>query len=126
DLRSLALLAGALVALDDVHALDEDAVVLVDDGANGALLAAVLPGEHDDLIATLDFRRHYSTSGASETIFMKFRSRSSRATGPKMRVPRGFSPSLASSTAAFSSKRMYEPSGRPYSFVTRTTTALTT
>ena len=30
-----------------------------------------------------------STSGASETIFMKFFSRSSRATGPKMRVPRG-------------------------------------
>ena len=33
------------------------------------------------------------------------RSRSSRATGPKMRVPRGF-PWLLMSTAAFSSKRM--------------------
>ena len=32
----------------------------------------------------------YSTSGASEMIFMKRFSRSSRATGPKMRVPRGF------------------------------------
>jgi len=31
----------------------------------------------------------YRTSGASETIFMKLLSRSSRATGPKIRVPRG-------------------------------------
>src|SRR5580658_7728342 len=31
----------------------------------------------------------YRTSGASDTIFMKFRSRSSRATGPKIRVPHG-------------------------------------
>src|ERR1700757_4136830 len=31
----------------------------------------------------------YNTSGASETIFMKRFSRSSRPTGPKMRVPRG-------------------------------------
>ena len=30
-----------------------------------------------------------STSGASEMIFMNFLSRSSRPTGPKMRVPRG-------------------------------------
>src|SRR5205809_635775 len=58
-------------------------------------------------------------------IFMKLRSRSSRATGPKMRVPRGLL-ACASSTAAFSSKRMSEPSGRRYSLLTRTTTALTT
>jgi len=38
-------------------------------------------------------------------IFMKRFSRSSRPTGPKMRVPRGFCCSLMS-TAAFSSKRM--------------------
>ena len=44
-------------------------------------------------------------------IFMNFFSRSSRPTGPKMRVPRG-SPSPLRMTAAFSSKRMYEPSGR--------------
>jgi hypothetical protein len=38
-------------------------------------------------------------------IFMKLRSRSSRATGPKMRVPRGlFCASMI--TAAFSSKAM--------------------
>ena len=35
--------------------------------------------------------RHHSTSGASDTIFAKFFSRSSRPTGPKILVPRGFS-----------------------------------
>ena len=34
-------------------------------------------------------RHGQSTSGASEMIFMNFFSRSSRPTGPKMRVPRG-------------------------------------
>src|SRR3954453_2308820 len=47
----------------------------------------------------------YSTSGASDTMRMNLRSRSSRPTGPKMRVPRGCIWSLIS-TAAFSSKRM--------------------
>ncbi len=56
----------------------------------------------DDLA---EFAMAQSTSGASEMIFMKRFSRSSRPTGPKMRVPRG-SPSGRSSTAAFSSKRM--------------------
>ena len=32
---------------------------------------------------------HHNTSGASETIRMNLLSRSSRPTGPKMRVPRG-------------------------------------
>src|SRR5437773_12285137 len=58
-------------------------------------------------------------------IFMKLRSRSSRATGPKIRVPRGLL-AVASRTAAFSSKRIKEPSGRLYSLLTRTTTAFTT
>ena len=40
------------------------------------------------------------TSGASDTIFMKFLSRSSRATGPNTRVPIGV-PSSLMSTAAF-------------------------
>ena len=66
-----------------------------------------------------------STSGASETIFMKFFSRSSRATGPKMRVPRGFW-ALSMITAAFSSKAMKVPSSRPCSLRVRTTTARTT
>ena len=58
-------------------------------------------------------------------IFMNRLSRSSRPTGPKMRVPRGSPPSLMM-TAAFSSKRMYEPSGRRRSLAVRTMTALTT
>src|SRR5580693_2765796 len=47
----------------------------------------------------------YQTSGASETILAKFFSRSSRATGPKTRVPTGSLASLIS-TAALSSKRI--------------------
>src|SRR5919199_1457504 len=56
---------------------------------------------------------------------MKRLSRSSRPTGPKMRVPRGVWSSLMR-TAAFSSKRMYDPSGRRFSFLVRTTTHFTT
>src|SRR3981081_1047384 len=56
---------------------------------------------------------------------MKLSSRSSRATGPKIRVPRGWFCGVRS-TAALSSKRMSEPSGRRISFVWRTTTARTT
>ena len=47
----------------------------------------------------------YNTSGAKETIFMNFFSRSSLATGPKIRVPLGVKSSLMI-TAAFSSKRI--------------------
>src|ERR1700733_1141155 len=65
------------------------------------------------------------TSGASETIFKNFFSRSSRATGPNTRVPTGSIASLIT-TAAFSSKRMYVPSRRRYSLRVRTMTALTT
>ena len=44
------------------------------------------------------------TSVARDTIFMKFYSRSSRATAPKMRVPFGL-PYLSTRTDAFESKR---------------------
>src|SRR5215218_2068661 len=118
--------ARARVALDDVQALDVDALLARVDAQHLALLAAVLAADDDDLVALDDARGHgYSTSGASDTIFMKLRSRSSRATGPKMRVPRGL---LAASmmTAAFSSKAMYVPSLRPNGFFVRTTTARTT
>ena len=56
---------------------------------------------------------------------MKFPSRNSRATGPKIRVPLGdlSSPMI---TAAFSSNLMYEPSARCAPDFVRTTTALTT
>src|SRR5262249_36626524 len=66
-----------------------------------------------------------STSGARETIFMKFLSRSSRATGPKIRVPRGLF-ALSMITAAFSSNAIDVPSSRPYGLRVRTTTAWTT
>src|SRR5579884_1972611 len=53
---------------------------------------------------------------------MNFFSRSSRPTGPKMRVARG-SPWSVMSTAAFSSNRMYDPSRRRVSLAVRTTPA---
>src|SRR2546425_7852651 len=59
------------------------------------------------------------TSGASEMIFVNCRSRSSRATGPKIRVPTGFSSGLMSTTA-LRSKRMYDPSLRRTSLTVRT------
>src|SRR4051812_27972481 len=93
----------ALMALDHVQALDEDLPGLAVDPQDLARLALVLARDHDDLVVGAD--PHHSTSGASETIFMKPPSRSSRATGPKMRVPRGlFCASMI--TAAFSSKAM--------------------
>ena len=56
---------------------------------------------------------------------MKFFSRSSRATGPKMRVPRGLR-AASMITAAFSSKPISVPSSRAYGLRVRTTTACTT
>src|ERR1700749_3896689 len=50
----------------------------------------------------------YRTSGASETIFMNFSVRSSRVTGPKIRVPIGSSLAL-SSTAGLPSKLIDAP-----------------
>src|SRR5215213_1554558 len=123
DLRVRPRRVRALVALDHVQALDVDAVLARIGAQDLAGLALVLARDHDDLVVGADL--HNSTSGASETIFMNPPSRSSRATGPKMRVPRGlFWASMI--TAAFSSKAMYVPSSRPNSFLVRTTTALTT
>src|SRR3954464_14102660 len=58
-------------------------------------------------------------------IFMNWRSRSSRAMAPKMRVPRGFF-SLSIRTQALRSNLTYEPSGRRVELRTRTTTQRTT
>ena len=71
-----------------------------------ALFALVGARNDDDLVAAFDveFLHGQRTSGASEMIFMKFLERSSRATGPKMRVPRGF-PSASMMTMALLSKR---------------------
>ncbi len=68
--------------------------------------APVPPGGDQDLVVSLHVELlHHSTSGASDTIFMNRRSRSSRATGPKTRVPTG-SPSSLISTAELVSNRM--------------------
>ena len=56
---------------------------------------------------------------------MWFLERSSRVTGPKMRVPTG-SPWALTSTAALRSKRISEPSGRRTPLAVRTTTAFMT
>src|SRR3954464_2546168 len=93
----------ALMALDHVQALDEHTLGRAVHAEHLARLALVLAGDDDHLVIGADL--HQSTSGASETIFMNPPSRNSRATGPKMRVPRGlFCASMI--TAAFSSKAM--------------------
>src|ERR1700730_15234 len=59
-----------LVTLDDVDAAHQRPAVVgahVDDLAGAAFVAA---GDHDHGVALFDLRRHYSTSGASEMIFM--------------------------------------------------------
>src|SRR6202043_671932 len=93
------------------------------DSLAGATLVAAR--DHDHRVALFDFRGHHNTSGASEMIFMWFLARSSRGTGPKMRVPTGSIWGLIS-TAAVRSKRMIEPSARRMSLRTRTTTAFMT
>src|SRR5690606_3777264 len=106
--------ARLLVALGGVDALHDHLALLGQHPGDPGLLAPVLAGDDHHPVAFMDasldpggfiLAAHQSTSGASETILMNLRSRSSRATGPKMRVPRGWE--LASMiTQAFSSKRM--------------------
>src|SRR4029077_19748467 len=122
-----ALLLGrlALVALDHVDAAHHCARLGRTHLQHFAGAALVAAGDHDDLVALADFRSHHSTSGASEIIFMWFLARSSRGTGPKMRVPTGSSCGVIS-TAALRSKRITEPSGRLMSLEMRTTTAFIT
>src|SRR6185436_16880002 len=103
--------------------LDDDAALLADHFLDLTRLAAVVARDDDHVVATLDL--HHTTSCASEMIFMKLRSRSSRATAPKMRVPLGLL-SASTNTSAFWSKRTYDPSGRRVFFLTRTITPLAT
>src|ERR1051325_1956297 len=74
--------------LHEIDPLHDDHAALGHDAYDLALLALVVAADHDDAVAFAN-ARHHSTSGASETIFMNLRPRSSRATGPKMRVPIG-------------------------------------
>src|SRR5690606_25535917 len=77
------------VATDQVDALDKRLGFGRDNRQDLASLALVLASQDDDLIALLNLGSHYSTSGASEMIFMWFLARTSRGTGPKIRVPIG-------------------------------------
>src|SRR5712675_1228697 len=125
DDAALLRLGLLLVTLHQVDAAHQCLVVSrahLEYFAGTALVAAV---EHDDLVALPDLGSHHSTSGASEMIFMWFLARSSRGTGPKLRVPTG-SICGVMSTAALRSKRMIDPSTRRMSFLTRTTTAFIT
>src|SRR3954469_19473955 len=125
DDAALVLRRLLLVALDHVDAAHHDAVIVRTHLENLAGAALVAAREQNDLVALPDLGRHHSTSGASEMIFMWFLARSSRGTGPKMRVPTGSICGLIS-TAALRSKRITEPSTRLISFDTRTITAFIT
>src|SRR5215471_1053228 len=120
--------ARALMPLDDVDVLDDDATLLRERFDHAPLLARILAAEHVHDVALSHFHclsHGQSTSGARLTIFMKFFSRNSRATGPKMRVPRGLR-AWSMITAAFSSNAIVVPSSRLNGFFVRTTTACTT
>src|SRR5689334_3760625 len=122
---ALELLGLLLMPLDHIDARDERAVFGRHDFHDFALLALVAACRDDDAIALLDLGRHHSTSGASEMIFIWFLARSSRVTGPKMRVPIG-SPWGLINTAALPSNRIRLPSGRRTPCAVRTTTAFST
>src|SRR6185503_1187148 len=103
-------LARLAVARMDVDARHDHLAFLRHRLEDVACAALVLAAEDDDAVAFLDLARgHYSTSGARLMIFMCFFARSSRTTGPKIRVPIGSS-FLLTSTAALESKRITEPS----------------
>src|SRR5205809_7722168 len=81
----------AKVLLNNTHAFDQHLLLARTNLEHFALRPSEVPRNHFDVVAFLNVKLKpaHNTSGANETIFMKFRSRSSRATGPKMRVPRG-------------------------------------
>src|SRR3954467_596954 len=95
------------VPLPHHQLLHHRALLLVVDVEHLAGLALLPAGEDEDRVSLLDpgGALHHSTSGAREMIFMNFFARSSRATGPKMRVPIG-SPSLLTITALLLSNLM--------------------
>src|ERR1035437_9855327 len=127
---------GTCVTFDHHHVLHQDLARVAIHREHTALLALVTAGDHLDRVFLLDIDPyrlgqfsfcdcHQITSGASETIFMNFLSRSSLATGPNTRVPTGSFTSLIN-TAALESKRIYVPSLRRVSLRMRTITQRTT
>src|ERR1700749_663245 len=125
DDAALLRLGLLLVTLDEIDATDQRLALARTDLEHLAGAALVAARQDHDLVTLPDLGSHHSTSGASEMILMWFVARSSRGTGPKMRVPTG-SDWLLISTAALRSKRMTEPSARRMSLRTRTTTAFIT
>src|SRR3982751_1576992 len=99
------------MTLDQVDAPDQRLAVVGTHLEHFAGTALVAAGQHDHLVTFPDLGSHHSTSGASEMIFIWFLARSSRGTGPKIRVPTG-SICVVMRTAALRSKRITEPSAR--------------
>src|SRR3954447_26728045 len=89
DDAALLRLGLLLVTLDEIDAAHQRLAVGRTHLEHLAGATLVAPVQHDDLVALPDLGSHHSTSGASEMIFMWFLARSSRGTGPKMRVPIG-------------------------------------
>src|SRR5258705_428698 len=120
------LLRRPLVLLHHVELLDQHPPGGRQHPQHLPALAALPTGNDRHRVAASHVHlKHQMTSGASEMILVNCRSRSSRATGPKMRVPTGFSSGLIRTTA-LRSKRMYDPSRRRTSLTVRTTTARAT
>src|SRR5436190_12974506 len=90
------------VFVDEVYPFHDDGARLAVDNQDLFAQTPVVAGDHFHNV--VGFQMHYTTSLARLTIFMNLLSRSSRATAPKMRVPRGLR-SLSMSTTALESKR---------------------
>src|SRR5262249_20100720 len=97
-------LARANVLPHAIDSFNNDAILVDDHPQHAAGFTLVRARDDHHLVAAFNVPGHQTTSLASETIFMKFLSRSSRATAPKIRVPRGLF-SLSITTAALLSKR---------------------
>src|SRR5215472_10188978 len=104
------------------HTLHHRAIGLRHHPQHLAAAPLVDTGDHHHRVALADTRSHHNTSGASDMILVNLRARSSRTTGPKMRVPIGSS-CLLISTAALRSKRIALPSPRRTGNAVRTITA---
>ena len=102
------LLALAHVLFDHARAFHDHALLFWSHTDDPPTFAFVGAGDQNHLVAFLNMKSWHKnnqmTSGASDTIFINFFSRNSRATGPKIRVPRGFN-SLSMITMALLSKR---------------------
>src|SRR4029077_5227302 len=127
DLPAGIVLGLSQVLFDNANAFHQHALLARIHSKHSSGRTTEVPGNHLDLIAFFNVMLDavHKTSGASDTIFIKLRSRNSRATGPKMRVPRGFK-SLSIITMALLSNRSSEPSSRRIGCLVRTRTARTT